>query len=182
MIGISLALDDEKPSGVDVVSRLVRDPHLVDSVAVGIAPVIGEKVDVLRLLADEVAMEIEQLVELAAGRVVGADVPPPADRLDAGGEILGSAGRREEEGEEQEWDEAQGERGDRDRSRARVAAEWKREASWHDDVTTAGAAGATSDRLPLNGPDGGKFYLFFNGSRTGEGFRSSAKVARILRR
>ena len=123
MIGISLALDDEKPGRMDVVARLVRDPYLVDAVTIGIAPVVAEEVDQLHLVADEVAMEIERLVELAAGRVVGADGPPPADRLDAGGEILGSAGRREEEGKEQEWDEEQGERGGSIQSLARVAAE-----------------------------------------------------------
>ena len=182
MVGVALALDDEKPSRVELVARLVRDPHLVDAVAIGITPVVGEEVDELHLVADDVAIKIARLVELVAGLVVGADGPPPADRLDAGGEILGSAGRREEERKEQEWEEEQGERGGRDRSRARVAAVRKRGASCHDGVTKAGAAEATTIELSLNGSKGGKFFEFFNGSRCGGGFRFSAKVARILRR
>jgi hypothetical protein len=62
--------------------------------------VIGEEVDELHLVADDVAIKIPRCVELAASLVVGADVPPPANRLDAGWEILGAGDRRKEQDEE----------------------------------------------------------------------------------
>jgi hypothetical protein len=84
----------------------VRHPHFVDSVAVGIASVIGEKIDELGLVADDVAIQIARLVKLAASLVVRADVPPPANRLDAGWEILGAGDRgREQDAENGESNE-----------------------------------------------------------------------------